>query len=65
MALKNFKPVTSAQRGLVLVGNSLLFKGKPLKKLTKGLNKSGGRNNYGHLTARKKRRVDTKENIEL
>ena len=54
MALKNFKPVTSAQRGLVLVDNSILFKGKPLKKLTKGLNKSGGRNNYGHLTARRK-----------
>ena len=47
MALKTFKPITSAQRGLVLVDNSSLYKGKPLKKLTKGLNKSGGRNNYG------------------
>ena len=54
MALKTFKPITSAQRGLVLVDNSSLYKGKPLKKLTKGLNKSGGRNNYGHLTARRK-----------
>ena len=54
MALKTFKPITSAQRGLVLVDNSSLHKGKPLKKLTKGLNKSGGRNNYGHLTARRK-----------
>ena len=54
MALKTFKPITSAQRGLVLVENSSLYKGKPLKKLTKGLNKSGGRNNYGHLTARRK-----------
>ena len=49
MALKTFKPITSAQRGLVLVDNSSLYKGKPLKKLTKGLNKSGGRNNYGNL----------------
>ena len=54
MALKSFKPVTSAQRGLVLVDNSDLHKGKPFKKLTKGLTKSGGRNNYGHLTARRK-----------
>ena len=43
-----------AQRGLVLVDNSDLHKGKPFKKLTKGLTKSGGRNNYGHLTARRK-----------
>ena len=71
MALKKFKPVTSAQRGLVLVDNSELYKGKPLKKLTKGLTKSGGRNNYGHLTARRKggghkrkyRIIDFKRNI--
>ena len=54
MALKSFKPVTAAQRGLVLVDKSELHKGKPFKKLTKGLTKSGGRNNYGHLTARRK-----------
>ena len=71
MALKSFKPVTSAQRGLVLVDNSDLHKGKPFKKLTKGLTKSGGRNNYGHLTARRKggghkrkyRIIDFKRNI--
>ena len=68
--IKKFKPVTSAQ-GLVLVDNSELYKGKPLKKLTKGLTKSGGRNNYGHLTARRKggghkrkyRIIDFKRNI--
>ena len=32
MALKTFKPITSAQRGLVLVDNSSLYKGKPIKK---------------------------------
>jgi large subunit ribosomal protein L2 len=71
MALKQFKPTTSSQRGLVLVDNSDLHKGKPLKKLTKGLKKSGGRNNYGHLTSRKKggghkrkyRIVDFKRNL--
>ena len=71
MALKSFKPVTAAQRGLVLVDKSELHKGKPFKKLTKGLTKSGGRNNYGHLTARRKggghkrkyRIIDFKRNI--
>ena len=35
MALKQFKPTTSSQRGLVLVDNSDLHKGKPLKNLQK------------------------------
>ena len=30
------------------------IKESPLKKLTKGLTKSGGRNNFGHLTSRRK-----------
>ena len=34
MALKQYKPNTPGQRGLVLVDNSSLHKGKPLKKLT-------------------------------
>ena len=50
MALKKFKPNTPGQRGLVLVDKSDLFKGKPIKKLTEGLNKAGGRNNSGHIT---------------
>ena len=54
MALKQYKPTTAAQRGLVLVEKSGLHKGKPLKKLTKGLTKTGGRNNFGHLTSRRK-----------
>ena len=45
MALKQFKPNTPGQRGLVLVDKSDLYKGKPVKKLNEGLNKSGGRNN--------------------
>ena len=47
MALKQYKPNTPGQRGLVLVDKSDLYKGKPVKKLTKGINKSGGRNNSG------------------
>ena len=54
MSLKQYKPITSSQRGLVLVDRAELHKGKPFKKLTKGLTKSGGRNNFGHLTSRRK-----------
>ena len=36
MSLKQYKPITSSQRGLVLVDRAELHKGKPLKKLTKG-----------------------------
>ena len=50
MALKNFRPVTPSQRKLVLVDRSGLWKGKPVKALTEGLNKSGGRNNTGRIT---------------
>ncbi len=52
MALKQYKPVTSSQRGLVLVDRSKLHKGKPVKTLTEGLTKSGGRNNHGRMTVR-------------
>ena len=54
MALKQYKPNTPAQRGLVLVDRSELWKGKPVKALTEGLNKSGGRNNKGRVTSRRR-----------
>lgn len=54
MALKQYKPVTSSQRGLVLVDRSGLHKGAPVKSLTVGLSKSGGRNNLGRITARRR-----------
>jgi len=50
MALKTFKPVTPSLRQLVQVDRSALWKGKPVKKLTEGLSKSGGRNNTGRTT---------------
>ena len=50
MALKHYKPTTPSQRELVLVDRSALWKGKPVKTLTEGLNKSGGRNNHGRAT---------------
>ncbi|MAM93939.1 50S ribosomal protein L2 [Parvibaculum sp.] len=52
MALKKYKPTSPAQRGLVLVDRSGLYKGKPVKSLTEGLSKSGGRNNHGRITVR-------------
>jgi large subunit ribosomal protein L2 len=50
MALKSFKPTTPSQRQLVLVDRSQLWKGKPVKALTEGLTKSGGRNNQGRVS---------------
>jgi large subunit ribosomal protein L2 len=52
MALKNYKPTTPAQRQLVLVDRSELWKGKPEKSLTEGLRSKGGRNNTGRVTQR-------------
>jgi large subunit ribosomal protein L2 len=52
MALKQYNPTTPAQRGLVLVDKSQLWKGKPVKALTEGKSKTGGRNNKGHVTSR-------------
>ena len=54
MALKNFNPTTPGRRNLVLVNRSDLWKGGPVKKLTEGLTKSGGRNNAGRITARRR-----------
>ena len=38
----------------MLVDRSDLWKGKPVKKLTEGLSKNGGRNNTGRITARRR-----------
>ena len=51
MALKNFKPVTPSLRQLVIVDRTGLWKGKPVKALTVGKEKTGGRNNHGHITS--------------
>jgi large subunit ribosomal protein L2 len=50
MALKTYKPTTPSQRQLVLIDRSHLWKGKPVKALTEGLSKKGGRNNAGRTT---------------
>ena len=70
MALKTFNPTSPGRRQLVLVDRSALHKGKPVKALTEGLTKKGGRNNKGRITARRigggakklYRKVDFKRN---
>jgi large subunit ribosomal protein L2 len=52
MALKTYKPVTPSTRGLVLIDRSQLYKGRPVKELTEGLQKTGGRNHAGRITTR-------------
>ncbi|MFO1186430.1 MAG: 50S ribosomal protein L2 [Alphaproteobacteria bacterium] len=52
MALKSYKPTTPGQRSLVLVDRSHLYKGRPVKTLTEGLTKKGGRGNTGRITTR-------------
>lgn len=53
MALKTFKAATPSRRHLVLVERSDLYKGSPVKELTEGLSKTGGRNNHGRITSRR------------
>jgi len=50
MALKTFRPTTPGQRELIIVDRRGLYKGRPVKKLTEGLTKAGGRNNHGRTT---------------
>jgi large subunit ribosomal protein L2 len=51
MALKTFNPTSPGRRQLVIVDREELHRGAPVKKLTEGLTKSGGRNNMGRVTA--------------
>lgn len=52
MALKHYKPTSPARRGLILVDRADVWKGRPVKALTEGKTRSGGRNNHGHATVR-------------
>ena len=70
MGLKILKPNTPSQRGTVLLDRSELWKGKPFKKLSKGIVSTGGRNNQGRITSRRMgggtkksyRKIDFKRN---
>ncbi len=52
MALRTYRPTTPGLRQLVLVDRGHLWKGAPIKMLTGGKTKSGGRNNFGRITTR-------------
>ena len=54
MALKTYKPTTSTTRHLVNIDRSELHKGAPIKTLTEGKKSTGGRNNHGHMTSRRR-----------
>jgi large subunit ribosomal protein L2 len=51
MGLKTYNPTSPGRRQLVTTDRSELWNGAPVKVLTEGLSKSGGRNNRGRTTA--------------
>jgi large subunit ribosomal protein L2 len=52
MALKTYKPTSPGRRQLILVDKRELWGGDPVKALTEGKRRTGGRNNHGHITSR-------------
>lgn len=54
MTLKTYKPTTGTTRHLIGVDRSELYKGAPVKTLVEGKNSTGGRNNHGHITSRRR-----------
>ena len=52
MGLKKFRPITPTLRHTVSSDYSELTRSKPIKSLTERVRKSGGRNNYGHVSMR-------------
>ena len=54
MSLKTYKPYTKSTRSTVLIDRKNIWKGSPVKSLTKGKVSTGGRNNLGRITSRSK-----------
>jgi large subunit ribosomal protein L2 len=52
MSIKKYKPTSSGRRFMSVLQDVALAGNTPEKSLTESLNKSGGRNNYGRITAR-------------
>lgn len=50
MTLKQYKPTSPSRRQLVTIDRSGLHSGGPIKALSHGQSKSGGRNNTGRIT---------------
>ena len=54
MATKQLKPITPGQRHRIAPVFDEVTAKKPLKSLTKGIDKSGGRNSNGRITMRRR-----------
>ena len=52
MGLKKFRPITPTLRHTVTADYSEITRRRPVKSLTEPMKKSGGRDNYGHVSAR-------------
>src|SRR3989442_3591967 len=52
MPLKKFRPITPTLRHTQMPDYSDITRGKPVKSLTERLYKTGGRDNYGHISSR-------------
>ncbi|MDZ4673752.1 MAG: 50S ribosomal protein L2 [Gemmatimonadota bacterium] len=70
MSIRNFRPMTAATRFKSVSGFDEITRGTPEKSLLEPIKKSGGRNNKGHITIRRRggghkqmyRKVDFKRN---
>ncbi len=51
---KIIKPITAGTRALIALDRTTVYKGKPVKALTRALHVSAGRNNAGKITVRHK-----------
>src|SRR5690606_37053553 len=52
MGIKKYKPTSAGRRLMTVSDFADITASKPEKKLTEKLNRSGGRNNHGHITRR-------------
>ncbi|OGF97061.1 MAG: 50S ribosomal protein L2 [Candidatus Glassbacteria bacterium RBG_16_58_8] len=54
MPLKKYRPVTPSRRFMVLSAFEEISRTRPEKSLVEPLSKTGGRNNHGHITSRRR-----------
>ena len=52
MGLKKFRPITPTLRHTVMPDYSELTRSRPVRALTERIYKTGGRDNYGHVSMR-------------
>ena len=54
MGIRQFKPVTASSRSRSISDNAEITRSTPEKSLTESLTKSGGRDNHGHISMRRR-----------